>query len=223
MTLDADYLYSNFAYHESGNTETGALPGVRGDLGLGLSSTLGVALGGEYWDGRVNFSGTSLTGASVQQALNYNYLRDIYARVEVPWGALHFTAGLGQRERYDNFVGNYRRRETYNYFPVTATYMGQFFYVKVEGDWWKSGTVQAYMSDVSSSERNVSVDSGSGLGYGLEIGALVMTAGHFNSRIFVGYHHWDVGQSGIASDGVRNVQIPANSTTVIQGGIGVGF
>jgi hypothetical protein len=222
MRLDADYLYSNFENRESGNRETGALPGVRGDLALELGSSLVVAAGGEYWDGHVNFAGTSLTGSNLQ-ILNSTYLRDIYARVEVPMGSLQLTAGIGQRERLDNFVGNYRRRETFNYFPVTATYTQQFFYIRAEVDVWKSGNVQAYMSDVSAAEHNVTLDFGSGLGYGAEIGALLATSGHFYNRIFIGYHHWDVGQTNAASDGVRSVQIPSAGTTVIQAGIGVSF
>jgi hypothetical protein len=68
---------------------------------------------------------------------------------------------------------------------------------------------------------NFTQDKGSG--YGAEVGYLVQTADHFLTRIFVGYHRWDVQDSDIQNDGVYNLVEPKNNTVTIQAGLGLSF
>jgi hypothetical protein len=220
--LNLDYTYSNLTYKESAMTESGNFAGIRGELGIALTSLLAVSVGGEYKDGNLDFSGTTLTGTSLN-TVTKDYFRDTRAMLNFLMGSAVLSAGIAQREWYDNLVVAYRRREIYNYYPTTLTLYRDSIYVKLEYDIWNRGTAKAYMSDVSSSEQDVSFTQGSGSGYGVEVGYSVGNMNKFATRIYIAYQRWNIGDSNTQNDNVYNLTIPNNNTVNLQAGLGIGF
>jgi hypothetical protein len=218
--LSLDYTYTNLTYKEPALTDMGNLAGVRGELGIGLSSTLGLSVGGEYQDGNLNYDGATLTGAQIQQ-VSKDWMHDLRGLLHVFMGPLVLSGGIGQREWYENLVVAYRRREVYNYYPMALTFYQQAVYIRLEYDLWKNGTNKSYMSD--SGANDVLFHQGGGSGYGLEIGYLIPTAIKFFNRVYLSYHRWDVSDSDAQSDGVASLTQPKNNTVTIQGGLGFSF
>lgn len=220
--LSVDYTYSDLTYKEPTIDEKGRLAGIRGELGLGLTSWLGISVGGEYQDGNLNYDGSTFGGAAVKQVTK-DYIRDTRAMLHWLGGPAILSAGIGQREWYDDLVVSYRRRTTYNYYPITLTLNRDNVYVKFENDVWNKGHNKSYMHDVNAAEKDVEFTQSSGSGYGLEIGYAVATADRFISRVFISYHRFDVGDSDVQNDNVYNLQEPKNNMVTIQGGIGFLF
>lgn len=220
--LNLDYTYSNHSYAESLMNEKGNFPGIRGELGLGLGSVLGISAGGEYMEGNPFYNGQTFTGTPVQTTTK-DYVSDMRALVHIFMGSFALAGGVARREWYDNLVISYRRREIYNYYPVQLTLNRGSFYFRGEYDIWERGTNTSYMSDLGAPHQDVHFTQSSGSGWGVEVGCEIPTSAGFASRIFVMYQQWNVAGSDIQNDGTQNLQEPTNSTTTISGGLGIGF
>ena len=217
-----DYTYSDLSYKEDNMSEHGQFAGVRGDIGVGLFDNFGLSVGGEYQDGNLNYDGATFTGTPVKQVTK-DYIRDTRALLHFMFGPVTVSGGLAQREWYDDLVISYRRRTTYDYYPVIISIVRDGIYFRVENDFWKSGRNKSYMHDVNVAEQDVELKQSSGNGFGVEIGYSIPTALKFATRIYISYHKWDVGDSDVVNDGVFNLQEPRNNTVVLQGGIGLSF
>jgi hypothetical protein len=220
--LNIDYTYSDFTYKEPLMSEKGRLAGVRGDVGIGLASFLGVSAGGEYQNGNLTYDGSTFDGAMVK-VVTKDSIRDLRAMVHIYMGSLVLSGGTAQRELYNDLVISYRRRQIYDYYPVTLTLYRRNLYVKLETDIWRKGTNKTYMSDVNPAERDVEFSQTSGSGYGAEVGCLIPNPWGFFTRVFLAYHRWDVAESNMQNDGVLNLVEPKNNTVTIQAGIGLSF
>lgn len=220
--LNVDYTYNNLAYSQAQLNEKGNFAGVRGELGIALAGFLGVSMGGDYMDGNLNYDGAVLGGTPIQ-VVSKDYLRDTRAMVHMIYGGMIVSGGIAQREWYDNVPTAYRRRETYDYYPVTVTMYRESIYIKGEFDVWKAGKNKTYMSDVSASQTDVTFKQKKGSGYGLEIGYMVHTGSAFVTRLFASYHRWDVDDSDVQSDDVHSLTEPKSRTVTIQGGLGISF
>lgn len=220
--LNVEYTYSDYTNKESGMSETGRLAGVRGELGILLGAQFGVSVGGEYQDGNLNFDGTTLAGNYTKQ-LTADYFRDTRLLMNYYMGALVFSSGIVQRERYENLPGNYHRRDTFTYYPVIATYYSYSFYFKVEIGASLKGKTNVSMSEVTPSGHDLEFARSSGSGLATEAGYIVPTGGKFATRMFLSYRRLSLGDAGTQNDGVRNVTVTQMSTDIVQAGIGVGF
>jgi hypothetical protein len=220
--LNVDYTYTDLTYKEPSMSEKGRLAGVRGDLGIGLFDNFGVSVGGQYQDGNLNYDGATFTGTPVKQVTK-DYLRETYMLGNFMMGPVTISGGVGQREWFNDLVVSYRRREIYNYYPISMTVFRDSLYFKVENIIWKSGKNKSYMHDVSAAEKDVEFSQGSGSMYGAEIGYLIPNADHFSSRVFIAYRRWDVDASDTQNDNVYNLQEPKNNTVTLQLGLGVSF
>jgi hypothetical protein len=217
--LNLEYTYNNIEASDSALSEKGAFAGIRGELGLNLTSNnLGASIAGEYMDGSFQADGSAVTGTAIH-GLTRDYIRDLRALAHYFSGGLVFSAGLGQREWYDNLVVTYPRRETYNYYPLMVTFYRESVYFRFEYDVWSKGKSTAYMSTLNPAAGDVSVTRGSGNGYGLEVGYVVPASGRFGARAFLSYHRWDAGDS----DSQAGFAESKTSATVLAGGLGVGF
>lgn len=219
---DVDAVYSSLSYNEPdlSATEAGRFAGVRGDLGVSLMPGLGVTLGGDYTDGNMNYTGKTLTGASVS-GYTGDYIRTEYGLVEVNIGYFILSGGFATREWYDRIPSAYRRYETMRYYPVIATFTRGMFYLKGEYDFGDGGSLNARLSDTGAEDLVFSRSGGSG--YALEFGAMIPTAMGFQDRIFIGYRRFSVAAAGTQSDGASNISVGSNNTTILQAGIGVSF
>jgi hypothetical protein len=220
--LNLEYTYNNIAYSESAMNEKGNFAGLRGELGLGVGSSLGVSVGGEYMEGNLQYTGSTFTGTSAQ-TLTKDYIRDLRALLHMFMGQMELAGGVAQREWFDNLVVSNRRRETYDYYPAMITFYRDIIYFRLEYDLWSRGRNKAYMSDVNPAERDVDFSQSSGSGYGVEVGLTVPTAARFGVRAFLSYHRWDVNDSDVQNDNVYTLKEPKNNTVTISGGLGVSF
>lgn len=220
--LNVDYTYSAIDYKEPSLLEKGRYAGVRGEIGFDLTSFVGLSVGGEYRDGNFNYDGATLTGSTIQ-VLSRDYIRDVRAMMHLFYGPVVIAGGVAEREWYENITGAYRRRETYGYFPATLTLYRDAVYVKVEYDLWSKGKNKSYMSDVGATEKDVEFAQSSGSGYGAEVGLMIPSAMHFQTRVFVAYHRWDVKDSDAQFDGVYTLVQPRSTTTTLEGGVGLSF
>ncbi|MGZ3721806.1 MAG: hypothetical protein ACXVA9_02670 [Bdellovibrionales bacterium] len=220
--LNVDYTYTDMKDPEPSMSEKGRLAGIRGDIGIGLFDNFGISVGGEYQDGNLYYDGATFSGTPVKQVTK-DYLRDTRAMANFMFGPMTFSAGVAQREWFNDLVISYRRRETYNYYPIVVTVYRDGIYMKVENDIWKSGRNKSYMHDVNAAEKDVEFQQNSGTGYGAEIGYLIPTADHFSTRIFISYHRWDVKDSDVQNDNVYDLQEPKNNTVTVQLGLGLSF
>ncbi len=220
--LKLDYTYTDIAYKEAKMTEAGRFPGIRGELGLGLTSMIGASVGGQYMEGNLNYSGETFSGASAK-TVTKDYFSTTYGLIHLFFDSWVISGGIAQREWFNNLVISYRRRQTYSYYPLAATIYRGPLYFKAEWDWHFKGKNKTYMSDVNAAEHDVEFAQSSGSGYGAEVGVTIPTAMGFATHGFVAYHRWDIGDSDVQNDGVYNLMEPANHTTVIEGGIGVSF
>jgi hypothetical protein len=220
--LNLDYTYNQITYKESKMSEKGDFAGIRGDLGLGLSENFGISVGGEYMDGHMNYDGSTFTGTAVKQVTK-DYIRETRILAHMLFGPVVFSAGVAQREWFDDLVVSYRRRTTYDYYPMALTLYRGELYIKAQVDVWKSGKNKSYMHDVNASERDVEFKQPSGSGWGAEVGYMLPTADKIFARVFLAYHQWSVSDSDTQNDGVYNLMEPKNTTTVLQGGLGLSF
>jgi hypothetical protein len=220
--LNLDYTYSDITYKEAQASESGNMAGIRGDLGIGLTQVMGLSIGGQYMEGNLNYTGQTLTGSNVQ-VVTKDYFSSTYGLVHLFYNSMDLSGGIAQRVWFDNLVGSYRRRETYNYYPVALTMYRQAFYVKAELDMRFAGKNKTNMTDLSAAERPVDFTQSSGSGYGVEVGLLIPAVKIFTTHAYLSYHRWDVGDSDMQNDNVHNLVQPKNNTVTIEGGIGVAF
>jgi hypothetical protein len=220
--LNVDYTYTDLSYHEPSMSSRAHLAGIRGDLGVVLLDNFAISAGGQYQDGNFYYDGATFSGTPVKQVMK-DYVSETYLLADLIMGPAVVSAGIGRREWYDNTVISYRRREIYNYYPMSVTITHEGIYFKVENIIWKSGYNKSYMHDVNPAEKDVVFSQGSGSMYGAEIGYLVPTASHFSTRIFANYRRWDVQDSDIQNDNVNNLQEPKNNTVTMQVGLGLSF
>jgi hypothetical protein len=222
MWLNVDYTYTDLSYHEPSMSDRAHLAGIRGDVGIGLFDNFGISAGGQYQDGNFYYDGATFSGTPVKQVTK-DYVRETYLLANFMMGPVTVSGGIGQREWYNDTVISYRRREIYNYYPMTVTITRGGVYFKVENIAWKSGKNKSYMHDVNPAEKDVEFTQGSGNMYGAEIGFLIPTAAHFSTRVFLAYRRWDVAESDTQNDNVYNLVEPKNNTVTWQAGIGLNF
>lgn len=218
--LDVSYTFTDFDYEESKMNEKAQLAGVRGEAGISLGP-VAFSLGGEYQDGHLHYVGETFGGTPVQTYTN-DYVRDLNAKMHVVWQPFVLSIGVAQRYWYDNLVISYRRRTQYDYYPLELTYKQQNVYVRVEHDIWKNGRNTSHMSDVNPAAQDVNFTLGKGTGFGVEIGYEIPSA-MVPTHVFVRYHRWSVKESDVQSDGTQLLVEPDNTTTILQGGIGLSF
>lgn len=224
--LHLDYTYNDLSYQETGSatttTQKTQLSGARGDLGLNLLGFLAISAGGEYQDGHFQFDGTPFT-ADAQKTTTSSYIRDLRAFVHLIRGPVILSAGLGDRYWYNHLENSYRQRTEYTYHPILLTYFLRSIYIQVEQDLWTRGTSAVSLSDVSSSHKDVNFALGKGgSGLGVELG-MYIPGMFFSTHIYASYHKWNVKASDTQNDGVKDLSIPDNNTTILQGGIGISF
>lgn len=222
LWLNVDYTYSDFTYKEPTTIQKGRLAGVRGDVGLGLLDNFGVTVGGQYQDGNLNYDGALATGENARFVTS-DYFKETFAMATLMAGPVTFSAGVAQREWYNNLNGHYRRRESAQYFPSTITFYKSGFYLKGEMFTWKSGHVKMYMHDVQVEETDVDLNQGSGNGYGGEVGFLIPNAMHAFSRIYLSYRKWDIGASDAQMDPVQRIMVDKHTVEIWQAGVGISF
>lgn len=220
--LNVDYTYTDLTYKQELMIENGRLAGVRGDLGFDLASFMGIGVGGSYQDGNLGHKGTTLTGTTLN-GLTKDYIRETHALLHLYYGQAVISAGMAEREWYNDLVASNRRRTTYKYYPVSLTFHRRMLYVKAETLIWAKGKNKSYMSDVSALQKDVEFTQDSGSGYGVELGLLIPTAMGARTRIYVAYQRWEVKDSDTQFDGVYYLKEPKNNTTILQAGIGLSF
>lgn len=218
--LDVSYTYTDFTYKEEKMSEKAQLAGVRGEVGFSLGP-VALSVGGEYQDGHLHYDGQTFGGTPVQTYTN-DYMRDLRATAHLVFHPFVLSVGVAQRYWYDDLVISYRRRTQYDYMPVQLTYQHERAYIRFEHDIWKKGSNTSHMSDVNPAAQDVTFTLGDGSGFGVEIGYEIPSQ-MVPSHIFARYHRWSVKQSDVQSDGTQLLVEPDNTTTIIQGGIGLSF
>ncbi len=225
LWLKAAYTYSNFTYKEVKAEQKGTLPGVQGELGLGLLGNLAISAGGQYQDDQMHFKGTSLTGDEVYGIAN-NQVSDLRGLAHLFYGPLIVSGGVGQRYWYNDLETAYRQRTTYNYIPVLVTLHTRSVYIKGEYDIWRGGTSKVHLSDLDSARQDIDFKQRKGGGLGVELGIIMPNALGMATTVFVSYHKWTIEASDKATGGTdadNELTLAASTTTIIQGGIGLNF
>jgi hypothetical protein len=221
--LNAAYTYSDVTYKETGTTsQKGRFAGVRGELGLPALAGISISGYGEYQAGNMNHEGSVLGGGTLT-GITKDYFRDLRGLLNLHYGALTISGGIGQRFWYSDYVTSYRMRQQYDYSPILLTYRSKGFYMRAEADLWRGGKNTTHMSDLGGARTDVEFKQTKGAGFGGEIGLMIPNAMGFSTHIFAAYHKWTVNASDVQFDGVDYLTVPENSTVSYQGGIGISF
>lgn len=220
--LKVAYTYSDVLYKEPGAmSERGRFAGIDGEVGFNFFGVAALSAGGEYMDGNLNYDGSTFGGTPVK-VITKDYFRDLRLLAHVVYAPLVISYGLAERYWYDDLVISYRRRTQYRYSPLLIAYHLENAYVRIEHDVWIKGTNTSQMADVNPSAHDVNFTLGNGSGFGVELGYNLRSA-HLTTQFFVRYHQWRVNKSDVQSDGTQYLIEPDNTTTTVQGGIGVIF
>lgn len=218
--LDAAYTYTDFNYQDASASQKGRLPGVRGEVGFTLFGGVAFSAGGSYQDAALTPAGESVTGAA-WNGMTSNYVRDLRAELHLIFGSVALSGGVAQRYWYSGgeSAGGYRQHTEYDYFPVAVTFsLGHVLYVRGEDDIWRRGQTTLQLSDVGAAAGDVDLTQNGGGGFGVELGAY-LPGRLIATHLFAAYHAWSVKDSNT----VRGVMQSKNTTTTIEGGIGLVF
>lgn len=220
--LSLDYIYDQFKYREPGAmSERGALPGVRGEAGLNLTSWLSLGIGGQYASGNLKYNGATFNGTPVKTlTIDRNWQGS--AKLHFLFSPFVLSVGQARRYVYNDLMISYRREQIYNYMPITLMYMPAPFYFILEHRDFLDGKNRSHMGDLGGGRNDVTFKQKKGKGSAAEIGYVVPSS-PMQTRLSVRYERWDIDASDVQNDGVQDLVEPKNYTEEIIFGIGVIF
>tara|TARA_B100001248_G_scaffold262731_2_gene261844 strand:+ start:14384 stop:15127 length:744 start_codon:yes stop_codon:yes gene_type:complete len=219
--LHIGLIYEDFSYEEPGvMTEEGTNGGVELESGILISPNISFSLYGSYWDGRLQYDGSTFGGTPVQ-VMTGDYLYHLKAKLHFVFGNTVLSTGYAQRFWHNDLIVSYRRETEYQYIPLKLTvYSGRFYY-SFEYDHWLEGLNTSYMSDTGGGRRDVELKQNDGKGMGLEIGWIIPAS--VQTKVYLRAHQWKVDASESAFDGVDNLVEPENETLSLRLGMGIIF
>ena len=221
--IKLDYTYANLEAKSTGDTaQKGQLAGARGELGFNALGYLSVSAVGEYTDFHTSFNGTPIGQTQSQRVVTGDFARDLRVMTHLIASPVVISAGVAERLWSDQLPNVYTARTTYAYLPAQISYYFRYAYITYEQDIWRSAKAKVAFGEGDPAASNAEFSLKGTSSFAAELGWMVPSA-LGTTRLFLRYQKWTTRASEPVENGLASVVFPELETTLIQGGIGIGF